>query len=68
MIPATALAFAQALEAAAMKQTGFRVKGIDYKPDENGNMRVVKKDTRPTHVRQKHRRTKGKVTGARAAK
>ena len=51
-----------------MKFTGFRVKGIDYKPDKDGNMKVVKKDTRPTQVRQKHRRTKAKVTGARAAK
>lgn len=51
-----------------MKQTGIRVKGIDYKPDKDGNLKIVKKDTAPPHARQARRRKAGKVTGVRAAK
>lgn len=51
-----------------MKQSGYRVKGIDYKPDKNGNLKIVKVDRAPPHARQARRRKAGKVTGARAAK
>lgn len=51
-----------------MKQTGYRVKGIDYKPDKDGNLKIVKKDTAPPHVRQARRRKAGKVTGAKGAR
>lgn len=50
------------------KLEGIRVKGIDYKPDKDGNLKISKKDTSPPHVRQGRRRKAGKVTGARAAK
>lgn len=46
-----------------MKLTGIPAKGVRIK-----DSKVIKNDSRPSHVKQKHRRTKGKVTGARAAK
>jgi len=46
-----------------MKLQGIATNGIRVKDG-----KVVKEDKRPTSVRQKHRRTKNKVTGARAAK
>jgi hypothetical protein len=65
MIPATAYHYLLALEAAApMKLTGIAVKGIRKTKDG----KIAKLDKAPTHVKQKRRRTKGKVTGARAAK
>ena len=65
MIPLSALHIALALEAAApMKLTGIAVKGIRKTKDG----KIAKLDKAPTHVKQKRRRTKGKVTGVRAAK
>lgn len=58
-------ATAQAVEegSVSMKLTGIRASGIRVKDG-----KVIKTDSRPPHVKQKHRRTKGKVTGARRAK
>jgi hypothetical protein len=47
-----------------MKLTGIRTKGVRV----NSDGKVIREDKRPSHVRQKHRRAKGKVTGAKAAK
>lgn len=46
MIPSTALALLKAIEAKMPKQSGFRVSGYDYKPDKNGNLKMVKKPSR----------------------
>lgn len=35
-----------------MKQKGFRIGSFDYKPDADGNLKVVKIDTAPKHVKQ----------------
>jgi len=65
MIPEHVLHYLATLEtAAAMKLTGIAVKGIRKTKDG----KVAKLDKAPTHVKQKRRRTKGKVTGARSAK
>lgn len=65
MIPLSALHIALALEAAApMKLKGIAVKGIR----KTAEGKIAKLDKAPTHVKQKRRRTKGKVTGARSAK
>ena len=47
-----------------MKLQGIRTKGVRV----NSDGKVVKEDKRPSQARQRHRRTKNKVTGVRAAK
>lgn len=47
-----------------MKLQGIKTKGIRV----TSEGKVVTEDKRPSQARQRHRRTKNKVTGARASK
>lgn len=37
---------------AKLKEQGFRIGSFDYKPDKDGNLKIVKIDKVPKHVKQ----------------